>query len=154
MPCREPHPERAGIFCESPDESPHYGEHYCYDAGDWLNWANPNEPPPPIKGLRKNLSDAQAKKAVRRTDPGTSRDAAEKAQIVAGTHRAMVLDILSSAGRPMSAREIGNVAIEQGRVRSISSCESVRRRALELLDEGHLATAGECDSGTLLVVAS
>lgn len=83
MPCREPHPDRPGVFCESPDESPHYGEHYAYDAGDWLNWANPNEPPPKVKGLRKNLSDGKAFLAVKAIRKPASRAGAEITSVMA-----------------------------------------------------------------------
>lgn len=47
-------------------------------------------------------------KAVRRTDPVTSRDAARAAQSLAGRHHAMILACMREAGRPLACEEIGD----------------------------------------------
>lgn len=153
MSCPEQHPELPGVRCEDA-ESPHYDDHSAYTDAGWVWWENSDEKVD-VKptGLRKNQTTKAAKSAldaVRKSDPSTSSDAASRASIVAGTHRAMVMDIISASDAPMSARQIGNEAFTKGMVRSISSSESVRRRALELWEEGALVSAGVCESGTLL----
>ncbi len=154
--CGEVHPDRPGVICESPDGVGHYGEHYAYCDGEWVNWPNLNEPKP-VKSFRRNQSDASAmaavQQAVRATDPVSSAAAAGRAAIQAGTHRSMVVSILEGSACPMSARQIGDVALERKLVPSVSSCESVRRRAAELLGEGVLVVVGECDTGQLLALS-
>jgi DNA-binding HxlR family transcriptional regulator len=47
-------------------------------------------------------------KAVRRSDPETSRDAAREARELAARHHALIIQVLKSTGRSMAAEEIAD----------------------------------------------
>ena len=77
----------------------------------------------------------QAVPRVRRTDPGTSHEAAAMAGGLAKTQHGLIRNLLSASDGPMGAEQIGEKL-------GIHACE-IRKRLPELERDGEIRVVGE-----------
>jgi transcription initiation factor IIE alpha subunit len=74
------------------------------------------------------IFDAPARTLARRSDPGTSKAAAERVREFAGTHQAKILEAIVELGKPVGAEQIA--------ARTSIDAYQVRKRLPELARAG------------------